>query len=286
MVIKKNKKKKVSKLGTKYKVSILNIETWEEKFSIKLSPLNIILLTGLLIILSMSAGFALVYYTSLKRYIPGYPTVDYKKELVKLNMAIDSLESSIEEKNLYLLQLKRILLGEVDSFGFYVSVDTMVNRQISLSDLMPTDTGFRNFVETEEKYSVLFSPVIKKDEINFFAPLKGMISNGFDTRNLHFGVDIPSKENVMINAVYDGKVIFGEWTIENGYVLLIQHKDNWVSVYMHCGALLKKKGDEVRTGEPVALVGNKGENTSGPHLHFELWHNGNPVDPASYIIFE
>lgn len=281
--------KKDKKLTQKFRLIILNSQTLEELFSLKLSPLNVITTVGLIILVSMTIAFLLIFYSPLKQYVPGYPTIDYKKELLKLSFRIDSLQENLSLKEFYLKNLQHILKGEYDSMEYakVEKIDSFVRDPLLMSELNPNDTAFRNYVEYQERFNILFTPAsAAENSIKFFPPVKGYVNNVYNEKELHYGVDIPTHENELVKAASDGKVIVSEWTIDNGYLLAIQHKNNWISIYMHNGALLKKKGDRVRAGEPIAFAGNTGENSTGPHLHFELWYNGNPVDPQKYIIFD
>jgi murein DD-endopeptidase MepM/ murein hydrolase activator NlpD len=149
------------------------------------------------------------------------------------------------------------------------------------------DSLLRVLVEEEERFNLPSGPgsELKLGNSNLFTPLKGLVTNGFNLNEAHYGVDIVAKENEVIKAAQNGTVIFAEWTAETGNVIIIQHDNKFISAYKHNSALLKQQGEEVKSGEPIAIIGNSGVLSSGPHLHFELWYDGFPVNPESYILF-
>ena len=165
-------------------------------------------------------------------------------------------------------------------------VDSLNQSRINLG-ISKDDSLLRKMVEEEEQFNI---PVegrrrLNLESLNFFIPIKGLVTQDFNPEEEHLGIDIVAKENEVIKATQDGRVIFAEWTAETGYVMIIQHAEKFISVYKHNSALLKAQGQDVSSGEPIAIIGNSGELSSGPHLHFELWYNGYAVDPQEYISF-
>lgn len=286
-VEKKEKKKVITKLRNKYRLVILNDDTFEEKLSFKLSRLNVFVFAGLSIILLIAGTTFLIAFTPLREYIPGYSSTALKKQAIELAAVTDSLEAQLSFNDLYLLNLKGIIEGKAPlDLSDSLVVDSLNKAKIKLG-LSKEDSILRKVVEEEERFSVPVGQGSRLNiaSINFFTPLKGLVTNAFSAENNHLGVDVVAKENEVIKSAQDGTVVFAEWTAETGYVIILQHTDKFVSVYKHNSALLKTQGEEVNAGEPIAIIGNSGELTSGPHLHFELWYNGFPVNPEEYILF-
>ncbi|GJQ05765.1 M23 family metallopeptidase [Capnocytophaga canimorsus] len=277
------------KLLSKYRLVFMDEETFEEKGSIRLNRLNVFLVSSFFAISMIVLTTLLIIYTPLRQYILGFSEVKLRKEVVKLNFSVDSLESEIAKNNLYLTSVKKVLVGDIqpekinkDSIfeSFKIdpqSIDFKPNRQDSL---------LRQEVADEERYNVFEKASYRDKEVLLFAPLRGEISNEFSPENRHYGIDIIAAEGTPVKVVADGTVIFSDWTIETGYVIIVEHKDNLISVYKHNSSLAKRQGNQVRTGEVIATVGNTGELTTGPHLHFELWNNGYAINPLSHIDFK
>lgn len=285
---KRDKDRLVNKLRSKYRLVILNDDTFEEKLSFKLSRLNVFLVTGLSAIFLIAGTIVLIAFTPLREYIPGYSSTALRKQAFQLALSTDSLAQQLEYQNLYIKNVQSIINGDfpADMSNEEMMDSTLKKAQIDLS-ISEKDSLLRKQVEEEERFSVPVesSGRLKTTNLNFFTPLKGLITQSFNPEEDHLGIDVVSKENEVIKSALGGRVIFSEWTAETGYVIIIQHPERFTSVYKHNSALLKKQGEEVDTGEPIAIIGNSGELSSGPHLHFELWYEGYPVDPEEYIFF-
>lgn len=286
---KKDKKDKalLQKLRNKYRLVVLNDDTFEEKLSLKLSRLNVFLLTGFLVIFLIGSTTLLIAFTPLREYIPGYSSTGLKKQAYSLALTSDSLEQQLNYNKRYLLNLKNIIEGRTPlDFSDTSITDSVVEAQLE-QGVSKSDSLLRSYVENEERFNVASqiesstSPV----SVNFFTPIKGLVSQGFNAKTGHLGIDVVANENEVIYAAQNGVVIFAEWTAETGNVLIIQHNNAFISSYKHNSSLLKNQGELVKAGEPVAIIGNTGELTSGPHLHFELWYNGFPLNPENYISF-
>lgn len=297
MVIKKKKSSKPQKwyrkLKNRYRLVVMNDETYEERISFRLSRLNVFVFLGTLAILLILLTSIIIAFTPLREYIPGYMDTRIPKLVYQLQRKTDSLEVMIEQKTKYINTIRHVISGgeftdtllseNIDS-GF-VNYDTLKQRKSE------RDSAFRAEFEKNNQYNIFiydrqeiadgFSPLSPA----FFTPLKGTISNHFNLAENHYGIDIVSGSNETIKAALDGTVIFSGWTLETGYVLGIQHRGNYLSVYKHNSSLLKKTGNYVKAGEAIAIVGETGELSTGPHLHFELWYNGTPVNPLEYIAF-
>jgi len=283
----KEKKKLVTKLRNKYRLVILNDDTFEEKLSLKLSRLNVFFVVGILAVTLIAGTTVLIAFTPLKEYIPGYSSTSLRRKAFNLALEADSLKSQITYNQRYLLNIKNIIDGKpIINFNDSLVSDSVIKAELDFS-VSKQDSQLRNFVEEAEQFDI--APAAerptKKKGFSFFVPAKGLITSAFDAENEHFGVDIVAKKNEVIKSCQDGVVIFSEWTAETGHVIVIQHPKEFLSVYKHNSALLKKQGELVKAGEPIAVIGNSGELSTGPHVHFELWYNGNPVNPENYISF-
>ncbi len=280
------KKEKTSN-GTKkkkvFRLVILDNATLKQHFSFVLSKGNLFAYIGTLIIIIGVLTALLLIFTPLKYLMPPVENLALEKNIIQNRMLIDSLEKEIQYRDNYFAQIQRIINGEdIEELSYVDSseVQKLITKQEQdsiLKELAERDKEIYERISNEENTSI--------SVINFYVPLSGFISNKFDAASKHFGIDIVAPENTPISAVLDGTVILAAWTVEAGYVIEIQHADNIISVYKHNGELLKHEGETVKAGEPIALVGNTGELTTGPHLHFELWQNGVPVDPEKYINF-
>ena len=280
------------KIRNRYRLVVMNDDTFEEKFSLKLTPLNIFIVAGLVSITMIVLTVSLVAFTPLREYIPGYGAeVNTRKELVNLTLKLDSLQYELTLGATAMDNIKNIISGNVSEDSISQKEKTKIASVPKNVDIKPSkeDSAFRTQVESQDKYSLAFSErKTGKESISnffFFTPVKGMVSASFNTSEEHFGVDIVAKENEPIKATLDGTVLFAGWTSETGYTIEIQHSNNLVSAYKHCSVLLKKAGQFVKAGEAIAVIGNSGEQTSGPHLHFELWYNGTAINPQEYMVF-
>ncbi len=291
----KDKKKKslMNRLRNKYRLVIMNDETLEERLTFRLSRLNVFVVLGTLIIILIILTSILIAFTPLREYIPGYTNVGLQKKLYELQIKTDSIEKGLEKRDLFIQNMKDVMNGKDLSTDVPLSKDTLHKyNNIKLKKSLE-DSLLRAEVENQGKYNLYrfesSENVRQKNatigKVLFFVPLKGVITNEFNPSQNHYGVDIVSKQNEAIKCVLDGTVILSNWTLETGYTIAIQHQQNIVSVYKHNSALLKKEGEYVKAGDPIAIIGQTGELTTGPHLHFELWNDGNPVNPKDYINF-
>lgn len=277
----------------KYRLVIMNGDTLEERLTFKLSRLNVFVALGTLTIILIFLTSMLIAFTSLREYIPGYTNVGLQKRLYELQIKTDSIEKDLRKKNLFIENLKNVINGKDIGAEIPMTRDTLKKYNNIKIKKSVEDSLLRAEIESQGRYSLY-----KTEEQNnatarrpvlgsmlFFVPLKGVISNDFNPSQGHYGVDIVAKENEAIKSVLDGTIILSNWTLETGYTIAIQHQENIVSVYKHNSALLKKVGEFVKAGDPVAIIGQTGELTTGPHLHFELWYDGSPVNPKEYITF-
>jgi len=296
MVSERREKKKIKwteKLRTKYRLVLMIDDTLEERFTFRLSRLNVFVALGTLTIVLIFLTSILIAFTPLREYIPGYTNVGLQKKLYELQLKTDSIEKDLAYKDRYISNLRDIVDGKDLKEDVPVPRDTLKRYSDIHIKRSEEDSLLRLEVESQGKYtlykmeSMEAENVLKSSigNVLFFSPLKGVITNEYNPATHHFGIDIVAKENEAIKAILDGTVIFTNWTLETGYVIAIQHHQNIVSIYKHNSAILKKVGDLVKSGDPVAIIGQTGELTTGPHLHFELWNDGSPVNPEDYISF-
>ena len=285
----KNDKKKRN-WRDKYRFSIVNDTTFEETWRVRLTKYNAFLLASAIVLFIIVSTTCLIAFTNLREFIPGYPDVLMRRNILLSAIRLDSLERELTLRDKYFANLNAIISGN-EPVDLYSIQDTSANfKSISFSS-SPEDSALRAKVEKEEKFNLTLGPPAAEPATNlaglhFFPPVKGIISAKFDLRTKHFGTDIVTKPKSTVSAVLDGTVIMTGWTMETGYVIQIQHSNNIVSIYKHNASLLKETGDLVRAGEPESVIGDSGElYTSGPHLHFELWYKGTPLDPEKHIIF-
>ncbi|MGC6471059.1 MAG: M23 family metallopeptidase [Flavobacteriales bacterium] len=271
----------------KYRFVILNSETFEERLVFNLSRLNIFLLACVSMTLLIAGTTLIIAFSSLREYIPGYTSTDIRRQMVSLNQLSDSLKTELDNRGLYLRNIKNIVQGlPVDSVNVEFR-ETVTTQSEEVIDRIAEDSLLRVKIESEDKFNFFSSDqtVSPNKNIVFFKPVNGLVSQSFNANEKHYGVDVVSKEKEVIKSVSSGIVVFSSWTSETGNVIAIQHENNFLSIYKHNSVLLKEQGELVEVGDPIAVIGNSGKFTSGPHLHFELWHNNQAVDPEKYILF-
>ncbi|HPS63138.1 MAG TPA: M23 family metallopeptidase [Bacteroidales bacterium] len=268
-------------------------DTLEERLTFRLSRMNVFIALGTLAIILIFLTSVLIAFTPLREYIPGYTSVGITTRLYRLQLRTDSIERALVAKEDFLKNLKDVINGK-DLTEDKPVVGDSVKRYVNIRNRRSVeDSLLRLEVENQTKYNLYRMETgenapAKKASFGgalLFTPLKGVITNMFDPVRRHFGVDIVSRQNEAVKAVQNGTVLFSNWTLETGYVIVIQHSRSIISVYKHNSAILKKEGEYVRAGEPIAIVGETGELVTGPHLHFELWSDGTPVNPQEYITF-
>ncbi len=284
----KKRKEIKKKLLHKYRLVILNESTFEEKISFKLSRLNVFVSGSLFIIGLIGLTTLLIAFTPLREYIPGYSSTKLKKQATELTYETDSLVRALNNTNRYLDNIRMVLKGDIENNE--INRDSLYQRfklDPSTVDLTPIkqDLQLRAEVALEDKYN-LFERNIKKTDLVLFPPVSGTISQKYNAKKKHFAVDVVAPRQTPIKAVANGMVIFAEWTADTGHVIILEHKNGLLSVYKHNGSLNKNQGDIVRAGEVIASVGNTGELTTGPHLHFELWDKGTSMNPLDFIDFK
>ncbi len=275
------------KWRSKHRFVILNGETFKEKYSFNLSRLNIFVLLGFTLTILIGGTTLLIAFSPIREYIPGYTSTSIRRQVVELNNLSDSLSLELEYQNQYLENIKNIINGKPFEEKELLDNDRTSTKTKAKFEKVPEDSTLRSQVEAEEKFN-LFDSYDSKNSLGdflFYSPIKGIVTEGFNPKENHFGIDIVAKENSIIKATLAGTVAFSTWTSETGNVIAILHGNNLFSVYKHNSILLKKEGATVKAGEAIAIIGNSGKWSSGPHLHFELWQNGTAINPEQYILF-
>ena len=298
-------------LGHKQRFVIIDSETFRERWSFQLSAKNLFVAVGISVIVLVVLTTILIAFTPLREYIPGYMQTDLMEQVYESTMTIDSLEQRVHNQELLLANIKAVVAGEV-ILDELQKRDTLKSKP-GLDVRSKSDSLLRQEIEAQDKYQVKAGTGDKRNVENvhannvessnmihtqmnfadnrsvsdylFYTPLKGKVISEFDPQKRHYGIDIAGSENAVVKSVYNGTVLFSDFTLKTGYIIAIQHPNNMISVYKHNSALLKHTGDVVRAGEPIAFIGNTGELTSGPHLHLELWYNGKSINPVEYISF-
>ncbi len=276
-----------------YRLVVMNEETFEEVGSYRLTWMNVYIALSVFLVVLVTLVVLLFVLTPIKEYLPGYSSVSQDKDLYKLEKRIRALEKEVNAREVYITSIRNSLTNNVqykpenpEEEGTALK-DTVLNVQPNSADYKLRRAVESGRVTGESgEITTSFTENFRTIEQMFFVPpIKGTTSSGFRPDKRHYGIDIVAPRNTPIKAVADGVVITSDWTYDTGNVIAVQHENNIISFYKHNSVLLKKVGSFVKAGEAVAIIGNTGEMTDGPHLHFELWYNGEPVDPAEYVNF-
>ena len=282
----KNTKTLISKLLAKYRLVLLNESTFEERISFKINRLNIFTLLLAFIFLIVFITSTIIFFTPVREYIPGYSSISLQKQANSLSQKTDSLQEIVALNDQYISSLKQVLTGDLKEIKY--SLDSIISTEgddLQLINKSREDSILREEVEIEDKYNL--RNIVKDKEYYLLAtPLKGNVSQEFSVADNHLAIDIAADTGTAIKSISEGIVLFSEWTTQTGYVIIIDHGNDLTSVYKHNSKLLKKQGDRVKLGEVIAMSGNTGTLTSGPHLHFELWSEGFAIDPKTLIDFD
>jgi murein DD-endopeptidase MepM/ murein hydrolase activator NlpD len=284
------------RLRDPYRLVIFNDETLEEVGSYKLTLLNVYTLLSTLIVGITIAVFLMVAFTPLRYLMPGYMG-NSREALNELNREVDSLRVMVEAQERYNEGFRRMLNGDPQTTPSE-RPSSRDQQQAVVIARSEEDEKIRKELESKSRTipdnakgerpqkALNISPRnIQLGDMRFTTPISGTVVSTFNPKNDHVGVDIVAPKNTPVKAVMDGWVISSDWTLKTGHTIAIQHSNDLVSFYKHNSALLKRAGSYVRAGEAIAIIGNSGELTDGPHLHFELWHQGTPIDPLSYVRF-
>ena len=285
---KKSKKSLLKHFFYNYKIVISNEDTFEERLSFKLSKINVISILFSFSAVLIAFTVILVFYTSLREYVPGYSPPEFYETSKYLTKKTDSLEKALDINNRFYRSIENVLMGKSEKV---VSKDTIFTK-ISESkktgtnvSIVVEDSLLRDYVESEDRFN------LTKNQLNienktFYTPLKWEITQSFNFKENHFGLDISVRLGTAVRSISNGRVVFSEWSVDTGHVLIIDHGEKTLSVYKHNKKVLKKQNDLVRAGEIIAYSGDQGQLSSGPHLHLEIWINGAPINPELLINFD
>jgi lipoprotein NlpD len=274
------------KIRLKYKLTLINEDKSEDVWAIRMSKLNGVVILPLLLFVMFIIIGCIVSYTPLRNFLPGYMNNEIRAQVVSNALRVDSFRQVIEMQNYYIMNIQDIFRGTV-KVDTVLSMDSLtVIREDSLKGRTRREEEFRSKYEEAEKYNLTsITSQAEAMEHSFFCPTRGMISHCFDLDAKHYGVDIAANPDTSILATLEGTVVLSTYTAQTGYLISIQHNQGFVSVYKHCGSLLKSQGEKVKAGEAIALVGEGNKSNINPHLHFELWYKGKAMNPEHYIVF-
>ncbi len=278
---------KSEKKARNYRLSMIDAQTHERLWSIRFTRPAIIWVSVSSIVVLLVVFFSLIAFTPIRTFIPGYPSAQSRRQAVQNSHRIDSLQTKILQWELYSENLRRVVAGEepirLDSLilGSRTSLETKDSVYLALKDSL-----LREDVASQEQFGISASPERKLpiEAMSFFRPVKGVVSNGFE-RSFHPWIDITAPSGSTVMAVLDGTVIYTDWDDASGYIMVIQHSGDIVSIYKNNQKLLRGVGDTVKAGTAIGMVASSASLTKGDHLHFELWYAGEPVDPVLYISF-
>ena len=271
------------RLKYKYKLSVINETSYEEVFNFRLSQLHVLTALSVLAVILVVLTILLIAFTDLREFIPGYPDGNMRQMIAQNALRVDSLENELLKRDRFFKSIRLVLNGGDTTSLERSREDTARYR----NDTIRFQISEQENIEERERFNLsLGMKEQNHDYYHFFPPVEGIVTQSFDEKKRHYGTDIVAKANAKVAAVLDGVVIFTDWTVKTGYVIQVQHTNDLISVYKHNSILLKKQGDYVRAGEVLGVVGNTGEESSGPHLHFELWRAGNPLNPENFIKFK
>ena len=277
-------------LTTRYQLIIRNEENFEEKTSLGFSYSKVILFS----VIFFTGLFVLSLFMSktilAKWFDPKHEQMVLNRQLFDLAQKVDSLALEVDRKDQFIANFQRVLSGDTSNFNDPAEIlrgeNQTLNKPTNLK-ASASDSSFRKEFEKSDLSLITLANAKYRElqETFFYSPITGFISDQYDVKKGHLGVDVVSKANEPVKCIADGTVIFSSWTQDSGYVIMVQHRGNLISSYKHNAQLLKKVGTFVNGGEIISIVGNSGELTNGPHLHFELWYNGNSLNPEEFVTF-
>ncbi len=289
LISKEKKEKIVQKLKNKYQLTIYNKNTLEQVLTFSLTRLNVFAYMGVLSIVIAFLVGALFVYSPLGLLIPAQQNSKLSRQLVNNAYKLDSLSNAIAIRDKYFENIQNIMHGrKLDNFE--TTYDTSIRNQKLVFTRSKHDSVLRKQIEKEEQQNLSVigdntSRSTSLKHLHFFMPVKGIVTNKFDIQGGHGAIDIVAEPNEPVLSTLEGTVTIATWSLTTGYIIQVQHAHNLISTYKHNSSLLKKEGDHVIAGEPIAIIGNTGELSTGPHLHFEIWYNGSPINPEDYITF-
>ena len=284
---KKQKKNSINKLTRSYKVVVSSEDTFEERLSFSTNKFNVFLVLSLYSIILIAFTISVVFFTQIREMVPGYSSSDLLTQAIYLTKKTDSLENELELNNTFYKSIENVLSGKTEQI---IYKDTLgVSKEKDNIDFQAVlanaeDSILRKYIEEEDKFNLTKNELVIENKM-FVSPVKGQITQKFDPLNNHFALDILVETGTPVKSILEGKVIFSEWSVDTGHVLIIDHGDDIISVYKHNSKVLKTQNNFVKAGEVIAYSGNQGTLSTGPHLHFELWKNGTPINPEPLFNF-
>jgi murein DD-endopeptidase MepM/ murein hydrolase activator NlpD len=284
---KKDKNSKLNRWLATYRFVILNEQSYEETFSYKLNRLNVFLFFSVSILLLIISTFLVISYTPLKEYIPGYDSSELRRKAIMNNYKLDSIQEKLMRNQRYIIAVSEVLKGDLDIYELEqrVNSDTIYsNKSLLEFKTSEADSLLRIEVESDEKYNITQTGE-DKSLLTLFKPISGKVTQNHDPTTRHYAVDIATKLNTPVRATTEGVVVFSGWSDDAGYVVIIDHPYDLLSVYKHNSSISVSQGEVVEQGQVIAFSGNSGMNTTGPHLHFEIWSNGFSLNPEEFIDF-
>ncbi|MDR2848377.1 MAG: M23 family metallopeptidase [Bacteroidales bacterium] len=287
---KKQEKTFFRKLKNTYRMVFYNDSNFEEVWQIRVTLINFLSLFGTAFMVLVGGSIALVMFTPMREWVPGYPTQTMRNQLVANILRIDSLEYELQTRDKYFRAMNAFIAGREPELTEPPADSSNANYSKIIFTRSEQDSLLRKQVEEEEQFNFVTGSAAAREETSilkthFFKPIDGIVTSKFDMKDKHLGIDLVAKPNEVVKAVLDGTVIISAWTVDTGYVIELQHGSNLLTVYKHNASLLKKSGDQVKAGDAIAIIGNSGDLSTGPHLHFEIWQSGKPVNPEDYIVF-
>jgi len=284
---KKQKKNSINKLTRSYKVVVSSEDTFEERLSFSTNKFNVFLVLSLYSIILIAFTISVVFFTQIREMVPGYSSSDLLTQAIYLTKKTDSLENELELNNTFYKSIENVLSGKTEQI-IYKDTLALSNEKdnIDFQAVLTNaeDSILRKYVEEEDKFNLTKNELVIENKM-FVSPVKGQITQKFDPLNNHFALDILVDTGTPVKSILEGKVIFSEWSVDTGHVLIIDHGDDIISVYKHNSKVLKTQNNFVKAGEVIAYSGNQGTLSTGPHLHFELWKNGTPINPEPLFNF-
>ena len=272
----------------KYKVVVSNDETFKEIISLKTNNFQFFLFASLYTISVVVFSTAIIFFTQVREYVPGYPSTDLLVSAAKTSVKTDSLERELALNAQFFSAIESVLIGEPNEAAKILKQDTLIQNDLKEAQVVtaiPQDSVLRAYVDNLDRFNLTRNQ-LQTDSKSYYSPVKGVVTDGFDIEKNHFAVDISVDIGTPVKAILAGTVLFSEWCVETGHVILLDHGDNLISVYKHNSKILKSQNDNVQAGEVIAFSGEEGALSSGPHLHFEIWKNSLPIDPETILSFE
>ena len=286
----KNKKEDkgfLKSLINDYKIVISSEDTFEEKLSFKANKINAFIIMLVYSIILISFTISIVFFTQLRELVPGYSSSDLLNRAIYLTEKTDSLEQQIALNNKFYQSIEDVLSGKTEDFIPKEILESDTNdNNFDINTINPNiqDSILRSYVDNEDKFNLTKNELVIENKM-FFTPITGEITQGFNSKDNHYALDISADIGTPVKSILEGKIIFSEWSVDTGYVIIIDHGQDIISVYKHNSKALKKQNDFVQAGEVIAYSGNQGNLSTGPHLHFELWKNGTPINPQPLLNF-